>query len=77
MTQPTTDETPKSNWWDAYPVFKSSAALIEAEELAVLLCAKDQNLAVIDVRRNDHAVRSIPFLPRCLLNCDHIYAILI
>jgi len=54
MAQLATDEAPKSNWWDAYPAFKSHAPLITADDLAVLLSAKDENLAVIDVRRNDH-----------------------
>ena len=60
MAQLTTDEPSKSNWWDAYPAFKSHALLITVEELAVLLSAKDESVAVIDVRRNDHAVRPPP-----------------
>lgn len=49
------DQTPNSNWWDAYPAFKSSAPLFTVEDLAELLRAKAENVAVIDVRRNDHA----------------------
>lgn len=55
------DQTPNSNWWDAYPAFKSSAPLFTVEDLAELLRAKAENVAVIDVRRNDHAVRLIHF----------------
>jgi rhodanese-related sulfurtransferase len=55
MSKPETDQTPASNWWEAYPTVKSSPALISPEEIAELLRANDGNLAVIDVRRNDHA----------------------
>jgi hypothetical protein len=49
-------------WWDAYPSGKSSTELTSIDEVASLI--KDANLngsdyAVIDVRRNDHAVRSV------------------
>ncbi|KAH9978361.1 NAD(P)-binding protein [Russula compacta] len=45
-------------WWDAYPPVKSSAELIDINELASLI--RDVNLnksdySVIDVRRDDHA----------------------
>jgi len=58
MTQPETSQTPKSNWWDAYPAFKSSAPLITPEDLAVHLRARDGSVAVIDVQEER---------PRCAL----------
>ena len=61
-----TEQKSGSNWWDAYPAFKSSAPLIAPEDLAALLRAKDESLAVIDVRRNDHAVRLCSSAPSIL-----------
>jgi arsenite methyltransferase len=48
-----------SNWWDAYPTVKSSPSLVTAEEVVALKKdpASSAEFAVIDVRRNDHAVR--------------------
>jgi hypothetical protein len=71
MSKPETDQAPASNWWEAYPTVKSSPALISPEEIAELLRANDENLAVIDVRRNDHAVRRLPLRdpPHIMISC--------
>lgn len=46
------------NWWDAFPTIKSSPASLTAEEVAILIRGQgsQSDFAVIDVRRNDHAV---------------------
>ncbi|GLB43152.1 putative ribosomal protein L11 methyltransferase (PrmA) [Lyophyllum shimeji] len=62
-TLESTDSPPTSallRWWDAYPKVKSSPALISSEELAALMLetrpsGPQHDLAVIDVRRDDHA----------------------
>lgn len=53
-----THSTALLRWWDAYPVFKSSPPSITAEEVAALIRdpALASTFAIIDVRRNDHAV---------------------
>lgn len=43
-------------WWDAYPSVKSSPPSITAEEVASFIRGGALDFAVIDVRRNDHAV---------------------
>ena len=47
-----------ANWWDAYPIAKSSAPIMTAEEIVALKKdpASSAEFAVIDTRRNDHAV---------------------
>ena len=48
------------NWWDAYPRVKSSPESVSDEEVVALIRSPDsdpKDFAVIDVRRNDHAVR--------------------
>lgn len=53
-----TKEAPLSKWWDAYPIAKSSPSSITPDELAALLRGPEKGeVAVVDVRRNDHAVR--------------------
>jgi len=48
------------NWWDAYPNVKSSPPKVTAEEVASLIRdptkSRGVDYAIIDVRRNDHAV---------------------
>ena len=49
-------------WWDAYPTVKASLPFLTAEEVAKLVrdpaLKNNDKIAIIDVRRNDHAVRS-------------------
>jgi hypothetical protein len=47
-----------ANWWDAYPIVKSSPSIVTADELVALKKdpASSGQFAVIDTRRNDHAV---------------------
>ncbi|TEB25967.1 arsenite S-adenosylmethyltransferase [Coprinellus micaceus] len=46
-------------WWDAYPTVKASLPFLTAEEVATLVrdpvLKSNDKVAVIDVRRNDHA----------------------
>jgi hypothetical protein len=71
MSKPETEQAPASNWWDAYPAVKSSPAHITPEDVAELLRAKDENLVVIDVRRNDHAVCTLllHLPPHIMISC--------
>jgi arsenite methyltransferase len=59
----TPTETPAAalmRWWDAYPTVKSSPPSITPEEVAALMLdpTSAADFVIIDVRRNDHAVRS-------------------
>ncbi|KAJ3541880.1 hypothetical protein NMY22_g3713 [Coprinellus aureogranulatus] len=46
-------------WWDAYPTVKASLPFLTADEVAALVrdpkVQSEEKVAVIDVRRNDHA----------------------
>ncbi|KAJ3550792.1 hypothetical protein NMY22_g236 [Coprinellus aureogranulatus] len=46
-------------WWDAYPTVKASLPFLTADEVAALVrdpkLQSEEKVAVIDVRRNDHA----------------------
>ena len=44
-------------WWDAFPKPISTPASISAEEVATLVRKGGSDFAVIDVRKDDHAVR--------------------
>lgn len=51
-------QSPLLNWWDAYPAVQSKdLPRMTAEDLTVLIQDPVKtSYAVIDVRRNDHAV---------------------
>jgi len=60
---------PLLRWWDAYPPPKAVAELMTSDELMSLIrnaVTGETNFAVIDVRRNDHAV-SVYLIPNVFL----------
>lgn len=61
--KPTTSPpTVLQRWWDAYPAVKATPQSVTAEEVAALIRSGSSDpsvrtaFAVVDVRRNDHAV---------------------
>ncbi|CAA7269902.1 unnamed protein product [Cyclocybe aegerita] len=57
---PTAENPPTAllRWWDAYPTVDSSPSFLAAEEVAAFIrdpTAASKDIAIIDVRRNDHA----------------------
>jgi arsenite methyltransferase len=63
--------SPLLNWWDAYPAVESVAVpTMFNQDVAELIRHSDRsNYAVIDVRRNDHAVSYAKFPPAFALIC--------
>jgi hypothetical protein len=64
LTQTSTSGNVLLRWWDAFPKPISSPASISAEEVATLVRRGDaggSDFAVIDVRKDDHAVRFSSF----------------
>jgi arsenite methyltransferase len=55
--------SPLLNWWDAYPAVESVAVpTISNQDVAELIRHSDRShYAVVDVRRNDHAVSYTKF----------------
>ena len=61
LTQSSTSGDVLLRWWDAFPKAISSPASISAEEVVTLIRKGSSDFAVIDVRKDDHAVRFSSF----------------